>query len=113
MSAAAGRSLCGISGLNDSGRKGEISGLTSIIHLPETSVNWRAEDSLESMVAFNSSNPSEIWKFLNDRSDASSSTDIDLPDPKRIASSKVERFVPSLIGSHSLDLSGVELSSQL
>ena len=65
------------------------------------------------MVAFNSSNPSEIWKFLNDRSDASSSTDIDLPDPKRIASSKVDRFVSSLIGSHSLDLSGVELSSQL
>ena len=87
--------------------------MTSIIHLPETSVNWRAEDSLESMVDYNSTNTSQIWKFLNDRSDASSSTDIDLPDPKRIASSKVDRFVPSLIGPHSLDLSGVELSSQL
>ena len=88
-----------------------MSGLTSIIHLPETSVNCRAAFFLESMIVFNSPNPSEIWKFLIERRDASSSTDIDLPAPKRIASRRVGRLVSSLIESYSLDLFRVELCS--
>ena len=78
-----------MSALNDSGRCGDKPGLTSNIHRPATSANCSAESLRLRMVDCNwRSEASTSWAGRSSNSE-SSSTDIDLPAPNRIASRMV------------------------
>ena len=104
MRAAAGSSRCGISGRNFSGMEAESSGLTSSIHLPETSVSWRADHprALYGLLSSESSTRTTplgspvIWE--------SSSRDIERPAPKRIASRRFSGGAQAFWASMGSDL---------
>ena len=88
----------GMSALKVSGRKADISGLTSRIHLPETSVSWRALPSLCSISFLRVESPTCITPFGSPSISESSSRDIERPAPKRMAS-RIVASAGSDIGS--------------